>query len=206
MNDIDDGSWVQQLWSHLDPFLRAAEHYAAGNDADGAAAIEDRINAEPITEDDDQLIRAWSMISVGYVVVGAALRKHVDGPITENSFWFVQPVSGDGSAASLDETAPPEVATAVRLAVAGANQDLDMGSALIAATWEQRGADGMLLVLSSLALLYGMVRPPGKTPMCRCGHPETAHDAGQCWTYPDATATNHPDPVCSCDWYEEARS
>jgi len=38
------------------------------------------------------------------------------------------------------------------------------------------------------------------TDDCRCGHPETAHDAGECWTYPDAH--DHPDPPCGCGWYE----
>lgn len=37
-------------------------------------------------------------------------------------------------------------------------------------------------------------------PVCRCGHPADAHDAGQCWTTPDAH-TRGPNP-CPCEWYE----
>ncbi|GAA2773591.1 hypothetical protein [Saccharopolyspora taberi] len=37
-------------------------------------------------------------------------------------------------------------------------------------------------------------------PVCWCGHVESAHDAGECWTAPENHA--HPDPRCWCDWYE----
>lgn len=36
--------------------------------------------------------------------------------------------------------------------------------------------------------------------VCRCGHLESAHSAGECWTDPDNVA--HPDPPCPCWWYE----
>jgi hypothetical protein len=37
-----------------------------------------------------------------------------------------------------------------------------------------------------------------------CGHPESRHDAGECWTDPDGNET-HGETVCPCDWYEPAR-
>ena len=37
-------------------------------------------------------------------------------------------------------------------------------------------------------------------PVCRCGHNESAHDAGECWTKAENDA--HPNPKCACSWYE----
>jgi hypothetical protein len=40
-------------------------------------------------------------------------------------------------------------------------------------------------------------------PDCRCGHPATHHDAGECWTNPDGTETwDDPDDKCLCGGYE----
>ncbi|WP_345368340.1 hypothetical protein [Saccharopolyspora cebuensis] len=36
--------------------------------------------------------------------------------------------------------------------------------------------------------------------VCRCGHYESAHDAGECWTSP--INRQHPAVQCPCDWYE----
>ncbi|MBA8827890.1 hypothetical protein FHX42_005297 [Saccharopolyspora lacisalsi] len=33
-------------------------------------------------------------------------------------------------------------------------------------------------------------------PFCHCGHRESTHDAGQCWT--------HGDIRCTCAWFEPA--
>ncbi len=38
------------------------------------------------------------------------------------------------------------------------------------------------------------------TDLCRCEHPEAAHDAGTCWTHP--YATSHPAEPCECTGYD----
>lgn len=191
---------------HLEPFLRAAEHYAAGNDDDGFTVLEQRINAEPITDDDDQLFRTWSLISVGALLAGAALRQRLGWAdttlATEDAYYYIHPMIDDGVSVSLDDVASPDITTAIRLVISGANKDLNMNSALIGATWENHGPRGMLLVLSTVVALYATMRPAKAPGTCQCGHPETAHDAEQCWTDPDASRP--PDPPCRCHCYKEA--
>lgn len=41
------------------------------------------------------------------------------------------------------------------------------------------------------------------TETCMCGHAADAHEAGECWTYPDAT--DHPEQPCGCQWYVAAK-
>lgn len=41
---------------------------------------------------------------------------------------------------------------------------------------------------------------PAVEPICWCGHLESAHDAGECWTAPDNH--DHPTPKCECSRYE----
>ncbi len=39
--------------------------------------------------------------------------------------------------------------------------------------------------------------------MCRCGHPTSHHDAGECWTGPDgAELYDGVDGQCKCSWWE----
>lgn len=40
---------------------------------------------------------------------------------------------------------------------------------------------------------------PMTEAICWCGHPESAHDAGECWTAPDNH--DHPTPKCECSRY-----
>lgn len=37
--------------------------------------------------------------------------------------------------------------------------------------------------------------------VCRCGHSESAHDAGACWHPPNSD--QYPAVRCTCDGYEE---
>lgn len=46
------------------------------------------------------------------------------------------------------------------------------------------------------------IRPVSAEPVCRCGHPQSAHDAGECWTAAENHA--HPEQRCGCSWYEQA--
>lgn len=154
MNDDDTMELVRP---HLDPFLRATEQHAAGNNSAAIDVIKQRVlYAEPTgSDDEDELARAWGMISVGALVAGAALRKCAGAPTSpDDTFCFVQLMNGDGQWLSLDEELGDECATAIRLIIAGANDDLDTGIALVSATWEQAGADGIMSVLGSLVWLY----------------------------------------------------
>jgi len=40
---------------------------------------------------------------------------------------------------------------------------------------------------------------------CRCGHPLSHHDAGECWTTPDGQET-HGETSCRCGGYDPVES
>lgn len=154
MSDSDNS--MEEFRPYLEPFLRAAERYEA-DDPDWFTAIENYVTAEPITDDDDELSRAWTMISIAAVLLGAVVR-HESGP-GEDGFWYMQPRTLDGTSISLDDAAPPEQATAIRLMMTGANNDFDTTSALVSATWNQAGPPGMMHLLAQLVSLYVTMQP-----------------------------------------------
>lgn len=67
------------------------------------------------------------------------------------------------------------------------------------------GADGtdiahaVITVLRGETARYAHAASGATEPICRCGHLESAHDAGECWTAPDNH--DHPTPKCECAWY-----
>lgn len=147
---------MEEMRPHFEPFLQAAERHAV-DDPDWFTVIEDHIMAEPITDDDDELARAWTMISVAAVLLGAVVR--CDSDPNEDGFWFLRPMTSDGTSISLEEAAPPEQATAIRLMMTGANSDFDTTAALVSATWNQAGPPGMMRLLAHLVSLYVTMQP-----------------------------------------------
>lgn len=153
---MSDSDIMEEIRPYLAPFLQAAERYA-DEDPDWFTVIKDWITAEPITDDDDELARAWTMISVAAVLLGAVVRD-ASGP-SEDEFWSLRPMTRDGTSISLDEAVPPEQATAIRLMMTGANNDFDTTAALVSATWNQAGPPGMMRLLANLVSLYVMMQP-----------------------------------------------
>ncbi len=152
----DSDNFMEEMRPYFEPFLQAAERYAV-EDPDWFNVIEDRITAEPITDDDDELARAWNMISVAALLLGTVVRR--DSSPSEDGFWFLRPTTTDGTSISLDEAAPPEQATAIRLMMTGANSDFDTTAALVSATWNQAGPPGMMRLLAHLVSLYVTMQP-----------------------------------------------
>lgn len=61
------------------------------------------------------------------------------------------------------------------------------------------GPDGDKLYVHRQGFPTTTVEIEEKSPGCRCGHLESAHDAGECWTDPNNHA--HPAQPCSCSGY-----